>query len=217
MGGVPQPAKKPCAYSYVRMSTERQLLGDSLRRQRDMSRQYAASQGWELLEENQLQDVGISAFSGANASGGALSRFLKAIRERKVPTGSFLIVESFDRLTRQEALKSFGLFSEIINAGVNIVTLVDRKTYSAATTDFTDLMFSIMAMSRAHEESRLKSERLVAAWQHKRKNADNRKLTARCPSWLRLSADKKKFEVIKDRANVVVRMFKESAAGIGSG
>ena len=91
MGGVPQPAKKPCAYSYVRMSTERQLLGDSLRRQRDMSRQYAASQGWELLEENQLQDVGISAFSGANASGGALSRFLKAIRERKVPTGSFLI------------------------------------------------------------------------------------------------------------------------------
>ena len=119
MGGVPQPAKKPCAYSYVRMSTERQLLGDSLRRQRDMSRQYAASQGWELLEENQLQDVGISAFSGANASGGALSRFLKAIRERKVPTGSFLIVESFDRLTRQEALKSFGLFSEIINAGVN--------------------------------------------------------------------------------------------------
>ena len=150
-------------------------------------------QGWELLEENQLQDVGISAFSGANASGGALSRFLKAIRERKVPTGSFLIVESFDRLTRQEALKSFGLFNEIINAG------------------------SIMAMSRAHEESRLKSERLVAAWQHKRKNADNRKLTARCPSWLRLSADKKKFEVIKDRANVVVRMFKESAAGIGSG
>jgi DNA invertase Pin-like site-specific DNA recombinase len=198
------------------MSTERQLLGDSLRRQLDMSRQYAASQGWELLEEDQLKDIGISAFSGANVSGGALSRFLQAIRERRIEPGSFLIVESFDRLSRQEALKSFGLFSEIINAGVNIVTLADRKTYSAATTDFTDLMFSIMAMSRAHEESRLKSERLVAAWQHKRKNTHARKLTARCPGWLKLSADKKKFQVIQQRADVVVRMFEESAAGIGS-
>ena len=212
---MPQSAKKPRAYSYVRMSTERQVLGDSLRRQVAQSQEYAASQRWELLEEDQLKDIGISAFSGANASGGALSQFLQAIRERRVEPGSYLIVESFDRLTRQEALKSLALFSEIINAGVNIVTLADRKTYSAATTDFTDLMFSIMAMSRAHEESRMKSERLIAAWQHKRKNADARKLTARCPGWLRLSPNKKTFHLIEGRADVVVRIFEESAAGIG--
>ena len=133
-------AKKPRAYSYVRMSTDMQLKGDSLRRQLDQSREYAAGQEWELLEEDELRDVGISAFSGANVSGGALGRFLEAVRVGKVEPGSFLIVESLDRLSRQEALKSFGLFSEIINAGVNIVTLADRKTYSAATTDFADLM-----------------------------------------------------------------------------
>jgi DNA invertase Pin-like site-specific DNA recombinase len=208
-------AKKPRAYSYVRMSTDMQLKGDSLRRQLDQSREYAASQEWELLEEDELRDVGISAFSGANVSGGALGRFLEAVRVGKVEPGSFLIVESLDRLSRQEALKSFGLFSDIINAGVNIVTLADRKTYSAATTDFTDLMFSIIAMSRAHDESRTKSHRLSAAWENKRKNADTRKLTAKCPGWLKLSADKKSFDVIKKRADVVASIFEDTAAGIG--
>ena len=208
-------AKKSRAYSYVRMSTDMQLKGDSLRRQLDQSREYAASQKWELLEEDELRDVGISAFSGANVSGGALGRFLEAVRVGKVEPGSFLIVESLDRLSRQEALKSFGLFSEIINAGVNIVTLADRKTYSAATTDFADLMFSIIAMSRAHDESRTKSHRLSAAWENKRKNADTRKLTAKCPGWLRLSADKKSFDVIKKRAGVVASIFEDTAAGIG--
>jgi DNA invertase Pin-like site-specific DNA recombinase len=144
-----------------------------------------------------------------------LGRFLEAVRVGKVEPGSFLIVESLDRLSRQEALKSFGLFSEIINAGVNIVTLTDRKTYSAATTDFTDLMFSIIAMSRAHDESRTKSHRQSAAWENKRKNADTCKLTAKCPGWLRLSEDRKSFDVIKERADVVSSIFEDTAAGIG--
>src|SRR6478672_1520324 len=102
------------------MSTEAQLLGDSLRRQVEKSQEYAARQGWELLQADQLRDVGLSAFSGANVSGGALGQFLQAIRDRKVEQGSFLIIESLDRLTRQDPWKAMGLFSEIINAGVTI-------------------------------------------------------------------------------------------------
>jgi DNA invertase Pin-like site-specific DNA recombinase len=208
-------ATRPRAYSYVRMSTDVQLRGDSLRRQLDQSRDYAARQGWDLLEEDQLRDVGISAFSGANVSGGALGQFLEAIRTRKVEPGSFLIVESLDRLSRQEILKSLGLFIEIINAGVNIVTLADGRTYTDAT-GFEDLIFSIVSMSRAHDESRTKSHRLSAAWSNKRKNAETRKLTAQCPGWLKLSRNKKEFEVIKERADVVVSIFEESAGGIGN-
>jgi DNA invertase Pin-like site-specific DNA recombinase len=144
------------------MSTDAQLKGDSLRRQLEQSREHAASQGWELAEEDQLRDIGISAFSGANVSGGALGLFLEAIRNQKVEEGSFLIIESLDRLSRQEVLKSLGLFIEILGARVNIVTLTDGRTYTSAS-DFPDLTLSIAVMSRAHEESRTKSHRVRAA------------------------------------------------------
>jgi DNA invertase Pin-like site-specific DNA recombinase len=206
--------KKPRAYSYVRMSTDAQLRGDSLRRQVAHSQEYAASQGWELLEEHQLKDIGISAFSGANVSGGALGQFFQAIRDGKVELGSFLIIESLDRLSRQDLWKSLGLFTDIINAGVKIVSLSDGRTYTVET-DLGDLIYSMVHMSRAHEESRMKSHRLRAAWSNKRKNASILKLTSQGPGWLRLSADKKKFHVIEGRADVVVRIFEESAAGIG--
>src|SRR4051812_34660586 len=41
---------RPKAYSYIRMSTEGQLQGDSLRRQTDRSRLYALEHGLELDE-----------------------------------------------------------------------------------------------------------------------------------------------------------------------
>jgi DNA invertase Pin-like site-specific DNA recombinase len=206
---------RPRAFSYVRMSTDVQLKGDSLRRQLDQSREYAARQGWDLLEEDQLRDIGVSAFSGANVSGGALGQFLEAVRNRRIEPGSFLIVESLDRLSRQEILKSLGVFIEIVNAGVNIVTLADGRTYTAAT-GFEDLIFSIVSMSRAHDESRTKSLRLSAAWSNKRKNAESRKLTAQCPGWLKLSIDRKRFEVIQKRADTVLSIFRDSTAGVGN-
>jgi DNA invertase Pin-like site-specific DNA recombinase len=206
---------RPRAFSYVRMSTDVQLKGDSLRRQLDQSRGYAAQQGWDLLEEDQLRDIGVSAFSGANVSGGALGQFLEAVRNRRIEPGSFLIIESLDRLSRQEVLKSLGVFIEIVNAGVNIVTLADGRTYTGAT-GFEDLIFSIVSMSRAHDESRTKSLRLSAAWSNKRKNAESRKLTAQCPGWLKLSSDKKRFEVIQKRADIVASIFQDSTAGVGN-
>jgi hypothetical protein len=71
-------------------------------------------------------------------------------------------------------------------------------------------------MSRAHEESVLKSDRVSAAWKNKRANAKTQKLTARCPSWLRMSPDRKRFEVLEDRKLIVERIFRDSANGMGS-
>lgn len=196
------------------MSTDMQLKGDSLRRQLESSRRYAEQRGLELVEKDQLQDIGISAFKGANLAGGAFGLFLNAIRQKLVAPGSFLLVESLDRLSRQEVLKSLGLFMEILNAGINIVTLADQRVYTSDTNSG-DLIFSIAVMSRAHEESQTKSHRLKASWTNKRLRVGFRKLTAQCPAWLSLSADKTTFEVVKDRAATVVSIFEDSAAGIG--
>src|SRR5262249_1639573 len=154
----------PKAYSYVRMSTDVQLKGDSLRRQLELSKTYADEHGLELVAERQLQDIGISAYRGANVQEGALGRFVEAVRKGQIEKGSFLLVESLDRLSRQDIMKSLSLFVELVNNGINIVTLADRHEYSAGKTNLEDLIYSIVVMSRAHEESQTKSIRVSAAW-----------------------------------------------------
>ena len=52
----------PKAYSYIRMSTQKQLKGDSLKRQLDLSKEYAEQHNLELDES--ISDIGISAFKG---------------------------------------------------------------------------------------------------------------------------------------------------------
>jgi len=54
------------AYSYIRFSTPEQLKGDSLCRQLEASRAYAKQHGL-VLDEN-LRDIGVSAFKGKNAT-----------------------------------------------------------------------------------------------------------------------------------------------------
>jgi DNA invertase Pin-like site-specific DNA recombinase len=146
------------AFSYTRMSTAEQLKGDSLRRQLELSRAYAAANGLTLVEADELQDIGVSAYRGANVAEGALGRFLEAVKSKKIEAGSFLLIESLDRLSRQAVLKSLGVFTDLINSGVKIVTLADQKVYTADT-DFADLIVSIVTMSRGHEEFKMKSVR----------------------------------------------------------
>ncbi|MGI9482713.1 MAG: recombinase family protein [Hyphomicrobiales bacterium] len=68
-----QTSKKPLAFSYVRMSSDSQLKGDSLRRQRELSRKYADENGLKLVEDYELDDIGVSAYRGDNIKEGALS------------------------------------------------------------------------------------------------------------------------------------------------
>lgn len=78
----------PLAYSYVRMSTDIQLKGDSLRRQKEASIRYAEANNLSIVENFQLEDIGVSAFKGKNVSDGALGRFLKAVESGEVAEGS---------------------------------------------------------------------------------------------------------------------------------
>src|SRR5258706_1254034 len=155
-------APRLLAYSYIRISSDPQLRGDSLRRQLESSRRYAAEKGLELVED--MQDLGISGFTGANvAAEGALGKFLAAVRSGKVPAGSCLIVESLDRLSRQQVRKSMSLFLEIINSGVTIHTMLDGHVYAPERTELMELMMSVTHLSSAHEDSKKKSIRIGQA------------------------------------------------------
>lgn len=182
----------------------------------ELSQAYAAKNGLELVDDGQLEDIGVSAFKGANIKDGALGGFLEAINAKKIQPGSYLLVESLDRISRQEVRKSLSIFLQIIDGGINLVTLADNRIYTPEKTEEIDLITSLVIMSRAHEESVTKSRRVAAAWANKRTNAEAQPLTAMCPAWLKLSADKSRYEVIPERAELVRTMFKDSAAGIGN-
>ncbi|MDM9647109.1 recombinase family protein [Rhizobium sp. S163] len=206
--------ERPLAFSYVRMSTATQLKGDSLRRQTDASRQYAEDNGLRLVEE--LEDIGVSAFRGSNSKSGRLAGFLKALDEHDIPQGSFLLVESLDRLSRERIHDALEQFLSILKKGVNIVTLLDKQVYMSGKLDVNQLLVSLIFMSRANEESETKSRRLTAAWNAKRQRIATQKLTRLCPAWMELAADRSHYILDDRKASVVKRIFDDAANGEGS-
>jgi len=209
----------PKAYSYIRFSTPEQEKGDSLRRQMELSEKYAEAHGLALDDSLHLRDLGLSAYSGEHRDRGALGGFLKLVEAGKIEKGSILLVESLDRLSREEITEALNQFLGIIGAGIKIVTLADNHEYTKETINANvgELIISLTIMARAHEESATKSLRLGKAWENKRVQAANgtRKLTATCPAWLELNSDKTKFEVIEERAEVIRTIFSMRLAGKG--
>jgi DNA invertase Pin-like site-specific DNA recombinase len=207
---------RPKAYSYIRMSTEGQLQGDSLRRQTDRSRLYALEHGLDLDENTTFRDIGVSAFRGENLKQGALSLFKAAVLNKEIPHGSFLLVESLDRFSRDDVDFAVAEFLQLLRAGITIITLIDGRVFKPGQKDPMDLILSVLMLWRANNESKHKSDRLSQSWANKRAHAMDRKLTAACPAWLRLSPNKATFEVIPDRAAVIKSIFADSANGIGN-
>lgn len=203
------------AFSYIRFSTPEQAKGNSLARQLELSQQYAAEHGFELDESLSMRDLGLSGYKGDHLKKGALGLFLEAVRGGVVPKGSVLLVESLDRLSRAEIVPQMNLFLELITAGVTIVTLADRKSYSTASINeqMHDLMYSLMIMSRGHEESATKSRRLKAAWAAKRKSGGF--YTSRAPAWLRADRIKGCFEIIPERGAIIRQIFQWAGEGLG--
>ncbi|WP_156939754.1 recombinase family protein [Desulfocurvus vexinensis] len=209
--------KKPQAYSYIRMSTEIQLKGDSLRRQLEATRTYAQGRGLELDEE--LTDIGKSGYTQDNLETGALGKFMELVRIGEIPAGSFLIIESLDRLSRAKPLSAFRLFSEIVEHGLTIVTLHDKQEYTeeSLNRDHGSLFVSLGSMIRAHEESAIKSERLTRVWREKQRQArENKKpVTSKAPAWLSLSDDKLHYVLMPTRSEVIQQVFDDAISGLG--
>lgn len=196
------------AYSYLRFSSEIQKKGDSLRRQTELATNWCKANNVDL-DETCYQDLGISAYKGANLADGKLGLFLDSVASGQIPRDSYLLVESLDRVSRQEILTALGTLTKILGEGITLVTLTDNKVYTKESlNNLPDLMYSIMVMSRANEESLQKSKRLQAAWNNKHKLAreNNKPITHRIPAWLRLVDGK--FVVLEDRAELIRKIFR---------
>ncbi|WP_157917415.1 recombinase family protein [Pseudodesulfovibrio profundus] len=208
--------KKTKAYSYIRMSSKKQLHGDSLRRQLEATQKYAEANG--LILDDTLRDLGVSAYTAANVTEGALGQFLSLVRERQIPSGSVLIVESLDRISRAKVLDAFDIFREIVRAGIQIHTLENGKTYTHKNINdnFSDLLICLGIMARANEESERKSERLGAMWDQKHHLAQKGvPIGGLKPAWIEYSESEDKYFLIPERSALIKRMFAETITGYG--
>lgn len=199
------------AYSYIRWSSAQQSLGDSLRRQLELAERYAAKHNLNL-DTKLYRDAGVSAFKGKNLEN-SLGTFLLAIDNGQIATPSMLLVEALDRITREEIDTALELFLSIIKRGVTIVVLQSDQIFSKETIKKDrgiSLIIAISMLVQGHEESAKRGHRIRESWVGKMQKAktDNLKLSANCPSWLKLTKERTGFIVIKEKADVVRRIYK---------
>lgn len=206
----------PKAYSYTRMSTLEQLKGDSRRRQRDLAEAYAAKHGLQI--EDRFDDWGVSAFKGKNSEFGALKVFKEKVEAGEIARGSYLIVESMDRLSRQPTMKALSILTGIVSSGIVLVTLDDDQVYSEETIEEHSykLIIALGSMARSHEESRRKSSLVAAAWSEKKRKAREEQIvtTRKVPGWLTVVDGK--IEAIPERVQIVREIFTLTRDGWGA-
>ena len=219
----PASSEEPKAYSYMRFSTLEQGKGDSLNRQTTMAREWSERKGVPLDRELNLTDKAVSAYRGANAETGALGAFLDTVKAGAIPRGSWLLVESLDRISRQVVRKAARTIEDIVDAGITVVDLSDgAREYSAEALDSDPTLFLMMALRfmRANEESTLKGSRVAAEYRNKRKSfagdqALDQPYTRRLPAWLRWDEDTKAYAIIQERGALVREIFELTDAGWG--
>lgn len=139
---------------------------------------------------------------------------MKLVENGAIPKGSYLIVESLDRLSREEVRKALPRFLDLLGKGICIYTSIDKHLYTE-NYDLSDLVISIVSMSRAHEESAHKGNRVSEAWQNKRNLARSHKtpLGNACPYWLELVDGA--YQKRPDRVAVIERIFEMCLQGYG--
>ncbi|WP_286297978.1 recombinase family protein [Vibrio apostichopi] len=201
------------AYSYRRFSSKAQAKGDSIRRQIELAEKYCLKHRLRLSGKT-FEDLGVSAWNGSNSAEDAgLGLFLQACENGVVESDAVLLVENLDRLSRERIKKAMRQLMDITDY-VDVITLVDGRRYTKDM-DITDFIIAGATMQRANEESEIKSKRVSAAWEAKRRDPKGSKKTRKCPTWLDVTEDSMSF-VLNDRVEIVQKAFELSSQGLGN-
>lgn len=198
-------------YTYRRVSSAKQLAGDGLDRQARLIEAYCDRFKPVIVAD--LDDAGLSAFTGSNVAAGKLGRFMAAVQAGQVSPGSVLLVESLDRISREHSTKALHGFTSLLLAGVRIVTLEPFVVYDGK--DQSQMFLALATMIRSHEESAMKSARVLAANRRKldAANAGAGIITTRVPGWMKVVDGRIVLDEAK--AEAVRLMFRKALEGWG--
>lgn len=191
------------------------MHGDSERRQLKATEDYCEQHNLKLSPKS-FNDFGISAFKDVVRP--SLQEMKIAIDEGLIREDDYIILESFDRLSRKGFSETYSLINSIIDKGVNIVALHEQITITSVNRNNLENIIRIaLSADLAFQESKKKSERIRAAWQNKNQLAqiDKKPRTKMIPSWIKLSKDGQHFELDKEKAKVINTIFVLFSRGMG--
>ncbi len=208
-------------YSYLRFSSKKQEQGDSIRRQEELLNNWLARHPEHTLNPLKLRDLGIGAFRGLNIKSGALGKFIELVKNGTVKSGSFLVIENLDRFSRMPPLNALQHFTTLILAGITIQTLSPEMEINEKNINDNHQLYPVICtLERAHEESKLKSNRTKSFWNLQR---TNRKMSlikgstiiaGHAPSWL-VKTDDGRFEVDPHARKAIEYIFSATINGTG--
>jgi DNA invertase Pin-like site-specific DNA recombinase len=209
---------KQIAFSYDRFSKPEQEKGHSLARQKDAREAWLARHPEVRLDTSlRLVDRGVSGYRGDHRkkSRHALAGFFDLVQRGRIPAGSFLIVESLDRLTRENPVDAIPVVLDLVRAGIRIVQLDPfEMTYDSAMESY-QLSAMLHELTRGNSESRRKSTLCGKAWRDKkdRARAEKKPHGAVCPSWIELADGR--YRLRHDAVQTVHKIFSWCASGLG--
>jgi DNA invertase Pin-like site-specific DNA recombinase len=205
------------AYSYLRFSTPKQEHGDSTRRQTDAAQRASREHGWQLSNLD-LSDKGIRAFRGLDKKKGKLGVFLVLLEKGLLAEKPVLILEDFDRLSREQIDEARELVRRILLAGCDIFCTLTWRLYTKASlNEPMALLEMVWRFYLSHEESAKKAKRSRENWATKHKEAGNKLMSSIRPWWLGVEreGDDRRFVPLPERVAIVRKIFAWCIQGWG--
>jgi hypothetical protein len=214
----------PTAYSYIRFSSKKQELNDSVKRQTRLRDDWLRQNPEMTLDTTiSLQDLGVSAFRGRNLDPewGDLGKFIDLAERPDSPiaSGSYLLLERLDRFSRQRVSIAYTALVRLVSAGIKVVVL-DPVAHQINKDNIDQLHVVLPIVTNlclAHEQSREKSKRVSYAWLSRREKCRDGKqiYTKRTPAWIYYDAKTNSLKLNNDAAKAIKHIFTRTCEGIG--
>ncbi|MEK8081480.1 recombinase family protein [Pseudomonas sp. XK-1] len=218
----------PKIWPYIRFSSEEQRKGDSLRRQQELINSFAArpeivAEGAVIDTSLDLNDLGVSGYTGKNILKGRFKDFLDAVDRGVVKRGDYLAVEAINRITRLDPMESLPIILDLMNKGIKIAITSSSQVYKQGE-DITQLYLALGELQRGFTESKEKGRRVREAWNSKKLRASQtgEVTTSRLPLWLRVVKSTENgftirtIEEIPERVEVVREIYRLSDNNVGA-
>lgn len=200
------------AVPYIRFSTKKQIDSNSKKRQEDAVNRWLAANPDYVRFSKTFEDLGKSGSKGEHLKkGNGFHKLLQAIKDEFIKAGDAVLVEAWDRATRQEPLDAIDTIKPILNAGVSIVTLDDNTTFTKESLNGPQIHLLVAKIQAAHGYSKQLSERVRESYRLRREAAArNEKVKRHVPVWLNTDGT-----VREEVAAKVAEAFELYIAGMG--
>lgn len=203
------------AISYVRFSSARQKHGTSVERQEAMIAEWikANADQYTLSSLNYYSDLGKSGSKGEHIKeGGGFAKLLLAVQAGQIKEGDVILVEAIDRTGRLPLAKMLqNVIVPILEAGVSIITLDDKVTYTAESLNSHQVFVLVAKIQAAYEYSKSLGSRITESYALRRGKAKEGVTPKRMtPVWLNSDGS-----VREDVAPWIKEAFELYVSGMG--